>query len=74
MPPAGFEPAIPSLELPQTHTVDPEAMGKGATKFNIQKSYNLSTQCVYVLCVALIYRRYLSFDRHCTLVLYRQNI
>ena len=38
-PRAGFEPAIPTHELPQTHTLDPAATGTGATKFNVQKFY-----------------------------------
>jgi len=38
MPPAGFEPAIPASELPQTHALDHVATGIGLQAFWLEYS------------------------------------
>jgi hypothetical protein len=60
MPPAGFEPANPAIERPQTHTLDRAATEIGPffisstvfaicnVWFNIEKFWILATECVWI--------------------------
>jgi hypothetical protein len=54
MPPAGFEPAIPASERPQTHALDRAANGIGSSSLlgqNIFLSAKFSATCFYSMFV-----------------------
>jgi hypothetical protein len=53
MPPAGFEPAIPASQRPQTHTLNRAANAIGTTvvifckiRFDLQEFYCLPAECI----------------------------
>ena len=50
MPPVGFEPAVPASERPQTHALDPAAMGPALIELNIVTPVMARVLCTHIVC------------------------